>query len=75
MKKPDDDTLRMLEDELNKIIAEVNGNDTSVAEQVQVTFLIMEITANTTGVPSRVRRRAHEVLYRYFSMIEGLERK
>lgn len=74
MKRPDDKTVQMLQQELDKLIAEVNEG-ASVAEQFVVTMLVVELTQNVLGLPNGTRRRAFEILYRYFAMIEGLEKK
>lgn len=75
MKKPDDATIKMIQAEMNSIINEVVGSDTSVAEQLIVTLMIAEICENTTGCPISLRRKMFEILYRYFSLLEGLEKK
>lgn len=74
MKRPDDETVRMLERELDKLVEEVN-KDASIAEQILVTMLIQDLTHRVVGLPNSLRRRAFEILYRYFAMIEGLEKK
>ena len=74
MKRPDDKTVRMLERELDKLVEEVN-KDASLAEQILVTMLIQDLTQRVVGLPNSLRRRAFEILYRYFAMIEGLEKK
>lgn len=75
MKRPDENTIRMLTAELDRIIADVIAGEGSVAEQKQVILLVMEITVNTTGLHTRVKRKVHEILYRYYAMIEGMDKK
>lgn len=78
MKRPDDETVLMLQRELNRIIEEVSADglddESSFAEQFSVIMLVVEVTMNTSGLPNRVRRKAFEILYRYYSMIEGLDK-
>lgn len=75
MKKPDDATIKMIQAEMNSIINEVVGSDTSVAEQLIVTLMITEMCEVTKGCPISLRRKMFEILYRYFSLLEGLEKK
>lgn len=75
MKIPDPKTSKMLENELNRLIEEVNADSPSIAEQNLTIALIMEITLNTIRVSAGVKRRAHEILYKFYSIIEGLEKK
>jgi hypothetical protein len=74
MKRPNEDTIRMLQKELDKLIAEVNEG-ASLAEQFLVTMLVVEQTQLVLGLPNDIRRRVFEILYRYFALIEGLEKK
>jgi hypothetical protein len=74
MKKPDEATIKMLENELNRLMDEVTA-DSSIAEQNLVIIAILEVTVNTMGLPNVARRKVFEVLYRYYALIEGLEKK